>query len=76
MERKDKIQSFLNDPDMSKSVYSVLKRIFLKTPNNKDVQTLAAHWIAKDLLDTAWKELERMKVDINSEEKIITNIGV
>lgn len=76
MERKDKIQSFLNDPEMAKAVYSVLKRMFLKTPANKDVQTLAAHWIAKDLLDTAWKELERLKVDINSEKKEVTNIGV
>ncbi len=76
MERKDKIQSFLNDPEMAKSIHSVLRRTFLKTPKEKDVQTLAAHWLAKDLLDDAWKELERFKVDINSEEKKITQIGV
>ena len=61
---------------MAKSVYSVLKRIFLKTPTERDVQTLAAHWIAKDLLDSAWKELGRIKVDIHKEEKAVTNIGV
>lgn len=76
MDRKDKIKNFVNDPEMSRAVHGVLLRIFLKTPANKDVQTLAARWMAKDLLEEGWREFEKYKVDSETEKKELGNIGV
>lgn len=74
--KREAIKRFLNDPEMAKAVHGVLLRQFLKAPKERDVQFLAASWIAKDLFDDAWKELARYKQDDAKEEKLVTNPGI
>lgn len=74
--RKDKLKTFINDGEMERAVKSVILRVFLKTPSQRDVQTLAARWLAKDLIDDAWRELEKYKSDQLTTKKEVTNIGV
>lgn len=56
----EKIKRFLADKVMSQSVRDVLTSSFLKNRGQRDVHTLAAERLAIDLLDSAWKELERI----------------
>lgn len=74
--RKEAIRRFLSDSEMSKAVHSVLLRQFLKAPKERDVQFLAASWLAKDLFDEAWKELSRLKSETVNDEKPSGNPGL
>ena len=73
---KAKIKHFLDDEEMTKAVHSILKHRFLRPPVEKDVQFLAASWLAKDLFDEAWKELLRLKNDHKRDEKEPSNVGL
>lgn len=70
------VKRFLNDAEMSKAVYKVLKHHFLKQPKERDVQFLAASWIAKDLFEEGWKELLKLKTETEPKEKSLNNIGL
>ena len=74
-QRNEKLKQFVNDHETAKAVHGLLLRIFLRPPKNRDVQTLAAAWMAKDLLEDAWTELLLYKGD-EVEPKAATNIGV
>ena len=75
-EKQDKLKHFLNDQAMVKAVHGLLLRSFLKPSKERDVQSLAASRIAIDLLDDAWKELNKLRSDSEREDKVINNIGV
>ena len=75
-EQKEQLKRFLKDQPMSKAVYSLLRSQFLKQPKERDVQFLAASWLAKDLFEEAWKELLKHKGEPEREEKPTGNIGV
>lgn len=70
------IQHFLNDAETTEAVRGVLVQTFLKAPKQRDVQSLAAAWMAKDLFDEAWKELARLKQEEGSVEKVVSNPGL
>lgn len=54
------IKKFINDPVMSGAVYQLLYRFFLKKRKTEDVQMLATERLALFLFEDAWKEVERM----------------
>jgi hypothetical protein len=68
IERKERISRFLKDVRMSEAVKEVLRSSFLKTKGQRDVQVLAAERIALDLLEEAWKDLQKYQ-DNESESK-------
>lgn len=74
--QKEKIRRFLNDEIMSKTVYDVLLRSFLDSTLSSDVQVLAAQRIAIDLLQDAWKELQKHNIDIERDVKKRSQPGV
>jgi len=72
---KSKLNRFINDIIMSESVYKVLLDSFLKPKKDADVHEKAASFIAIEMLQGAWKELERYKEVTKSEEKTIKQVG-
>lgn len=73
--KKDYLKRFMQDEGMSSAVHGFFRRVFLKSPANKDVQSLAAAWMAKDVFEAAWRELLNYKAT-EREEKPTGNIGV
>lgn len=74
--KKEKIRQFVNDPDMERAVHGALLRFFLKAPKERDVQFLAASWVAKEIFDEGWKDLLRLKNDSEKREKPISNLAL
>jgi hypothetical protein len=69
------IKRFVQDEQMANALHEFFTRIFLKSPRNKDVQSLAAAWMAKNIFEEAWRELQSYK-RVEWEEKPTGNIGV
>jgi hypothetical protein len=74
--QEQKIKRFMHDAVMSSGVYSVLLHSFLKPRKDADVYTLAASRIAIDLLNDAWKELEKIKGQSEREEQKLEQVGL
>ncbi len=74
-ERKELLRTFVNDQALSRAVHLFLQKTFLKAPKNRDVQSLAAAWMAKDTFEDAWKELINIK-NIAPDKKEPTQIGL
>lgn len=75
MEEREKIKRFIADKSMASAVYNVLLQSFLEEQENKDVQTLAASWLAVERLKLGWKNLERYKQD-ETDKKLQDNVGL
>ncbi len=73
--RKELLRTFANDEALSRAVHAFLQKTFLKAPTNKDVQSLAAAWMAKDLFEVAWKELINIK-NVAPDKKDPIQIGL
>lgn len=56
-----KLKQFVNNPAMAEAVREVLFTTFTKPRAKLEVTTLAAERIAINLLDDAWKELQRYR---------------
>ena len=69
MEKQEILRQFINNPTLSEVVKSELLRCFLKRKGNEDVNTKAARFIATELLQEAWLEMEAYKVSKASNEK-------
>ena len=69
MERQETLRQFINNPTLAEVVKSELLRCFLKRKSGEDVNTKAARFIATELLQEAWQELEAYKVSKASNEK-------
>lgn len=76
----EKVQRFLADKVMSDAVYEVVRATFLKsratTIKYPDVNFLAAERIAADLLEEAWKELGRLKVEDDTKQEPKKQVGL
>ena len=59
--KKSKINRFLKDEAMVDAVYGDIRDSFLEGKGQRDIQILAAERIAVDLLDIAWRRLDRHK---------------
>lgn len=74
---KEKITRFLDDKIMSKAVYDTLLDAFLTPPApTSSVYELAAARIAINLLNDAWKKLERVKNTKDAEHDKPGQIGL
>lgn len=62
-----KVVRFLEDEVMSDSVKEIIIGSFLKAKTNQDVYQLAASRIAINLLEDAWKDLDKYRLDIGEE---------
>ena len=56
---QEKIKRFLNDEVMSNTVFNLLQTECLKPSKDRDVQNLAARFMAVEIITTAWKEMEK-----------------
>lgn len=74
--QREKIRRFLNDESMAGAVRAVLLKAFLKPQKDRDVQWLAASRIAIDLLDDAWKDLNKLKADDGGVDKQTAQVGM
>jgi len=63
----EKIKRFLNDKVMSDSVKEMITQSFLKTSKDRDVQFPASKMTAIELLEDAWKELNKLKAKKENE---------
>lgn len=68
-EKINKIGRFLADPVMEQAVQEVLQNVCLTTSKDRDVQNLAARFIAIEILNEAWKELKKHKNHSSEETK-------
>lgn len=70
MERQETLKQFINNPVLSETIKSELLRCFLKRKSGEDVNIKAARFIATELLQEAWQELETYKVSRAGNEKL------
>lgn len=76
-QKKQKISRFMTDEAMSEAVYEVMLDSFMKPKADAhDIRFLAASRIAIDLLNDAWKELKRFKVEADREPRQNKNPGL
>ena len=75
MDKQEKVNRFLNDKLLSSTIYDILLQTFLR-PKSDTIQELAAERIAIDLLQEAWKELEKYKNKKSNEVGDKANIGL
>jgi hypothetical protein len=75
-EQTAQIRVFINSRSMAEAVNTLLNRHFLKKRGEEDVNMKAARFIATELLNEAWLEMEKYRADNNNGEKSITNIGL
>ena len=71
---RERIKQFINDRELSQTVYNFLLNNFL-CPKEKDVQTLAAQMLAVDALVNAWREMSGFQSRKQSEKEVM-NIGL
>jgi flagellin-specific chaperone FliS len=74
--QKAVITRFLNDQDMSNTIYEVLMDSFVEEKDTNDVNVLASERIAINNLNAAWKKLERVKNSKDQERKEVAQIGL
>lgn len=72
----EKIKRFVSDKVMGDTIRKVLTMAFLKPQKNRDIYTLAASRIALDLLDEAWKELNKFSESQKDVQKELGNVGL
>lgn len=74
--QQNKLERFAMDTVVSDSVYSLIRKSFLSRKGQRDVQILAAERIALELLDEAWKELSKYRIENNQESTGNKQIGL
>lgn len=73
---KAKVARFLLDATLSGAVYNVLLGTFIGKKASKDVNVAAAERIAVDLLNDAWRELEKCRAEEDTVINTITQVGL
>lgn len=73
---QEKLTKFVSDPVMANAVHQVLLDAFLKKKDRHDIHELAASRIAIDLLEDAWRELDKYKSPGQKEKKDLVQVGM
>ena len=73
---KEQLKRFASNVVLTETVRSFLRQEFTKKRTDRDVHMLAGQMIAVELLDDAFKVIERMKKDQEKDKKSTTNIAV
>lgn len=72
-----KLQKFVADQVMSNAVREVMETFCLQASKDRDVQNLAARFMAIEILNNAWHELEKYQNNEAEENlPVINNIGL
>ena len=71
-----KLTQFANDEMLNSAVRSVFDEIYLKKSEDRDVQNLAARFLATELLEKVWTNLMGYKADVKKDDKEKGNLGL
>lgn len=73
-----KIDKFLQDEAMTESVFNAIRNSFLRKKGQRDTLILAAERLAVDMLEEAWRELDRYRVseDLKGNGMITKQVGI
>ena len=74
--KEEKLKKFLADEQMVVVVKEVIREVFMRPREKTDVQTLAAERIAINLLEEAWRELQRYKASTEKRPDRPPNMAV
>lgn len=74
--KQEKIRRFVNDEVMAESVKEMLLATYLKPKPISDVYVLAASRIAINLLEEAWRELEKYKAETVDNSTSMRQVGL
>lgn len=74
--KAEKITRFLDDKLMSDSVREVLLSSFLRRRPAEDTEMKAARFIATELLDEAWINLQNIRLKKRNEATTTTHISL
>ena len=71
-----KLVQFANDGLLSSAIKEVFNEEFLKKSSDRDVQNLAARFIALELLEKTWGIVMSYKSDKPKEDNALGNLGL
>lgn len=74
--QKEKIKRFLQDKVMSDAIKEVLERECLRSSKDRDVQNLAARFLALEIVGSAWKELEKYQNGRTEDTPKLKQVGL
>jgi len=74
-EQQAQIKAFIQNPSLSEAVYTLLSKHFLRKRGDEDVNMKAARFIAVELLNDAWLEMEKYTVN-GDNDKPLSNVGL
>lgn len=74
--QKSKVTKFLADKVMSETIYQVLLDTFLKPRKGASVEEKAAAFISVEMLQEAWRELDRYRKEVEQETKPLNQVGM
>lgn len=66
--KKNKVRMFINDFEMSEVIYEELLKVFLKKKTYTSIEEAGGYRLATDLLQDAWRELRKYRLEIGEEE--------
>lgn len=76
MDKQERLKQFINNKITSNIVYETLRDSFLKKRGRRDIYILASERLAVELLDEAWKEIEKYKESNNDKSSENRQIGL
>lgn len=73
---QEQLKRFANNTEMNEAVKEVLLEVYMRKPSNADANVLAGHFIAIDLLQEAWREIDEYRSKPEEETPVKTQIGI
>jgi hypothetical protein len=73
---ESKVKRFIGDVTTSEIVFEIIRDSFLKSRANKDVHYLAAKSLSLEFLEEAWKELDRYRSKLDTDDDGAVQIGL
>ena len=74
--QKMRLQRFMGDPVTPGAIHQVLMTTYLKKRADEDTNMKAARFLALELLEEGWKELEKYQVEIENNGSTTRQIGL
>lgn len=74
--KREKLSRFLSDEVMATAVFEVLMDTYTKPRAKLDVHTLAGERIAINLLQDAWRELQKFKHESGRTQDVVPQVGL
>lgn len=74
--RTEKLKRFANDIQMLEAVKYVMEQEVLKSPSSDDIYKKAGRFIALEILNNTWKEIEKYRLALEEDEKVKKQVGL